>query len=342
MPFERKQQPRLLPSEQERVDELQPFGEQATRFGQQSLDYMQRLQSPAPIVNTPEAQASLQTRYGQGMQQAMTYHADKGQLTSAALSMAQATLLQQRAYGAVSLRAQEEAERRARMMEAEQQLKASQEASRELPEWALAEPTEQQRLEAELRKAEYEARARAAGGSSLGMGPPSAMPRPAPVFEEERQKAKRMQDEASRLIGDFQTRRPTEEQLRSTFQKTVDEAYAAEEQQHIAAARRRGMSEDFIEGLRYHLAKDREEVMNEAAQYIGKLTGPNAQEAATALSAMYTPEKLQLYEQTRNPMAGVLFGLAGAAIGGLVPGGSIAGAQLGYGLGSATGGVLFG
>jgi hypothetical protein len=309
-----------LPNEQKRIDQLNPRAATASSNVNESLNYLRGIKAGDLTTNTAAAQSLLNEKSRAQAQRVMAYQADQGMLSSSSVSRAQAALMQEKVAAKVSLQAAEEAERRSRIMKSEQLLQQSQAAIRELPEGAVAMKTAEQ-LEKERK-------------TTAGWVDPFTVIDP---YKTERDKAMASQREASQLIQDFQTRKPTTEQLQTAFQQTVDDAYRQGEEALIQQARARGASDSAIEGLRANLAADRQSIMNAAQEAITTLTGPDPAAASAALNAIYTPEQINNIENHRaNPFWALLGGVTGALLGG----GTVEGTELGYNLGTAAGGLL--
>lgn len=309
-------------TEQKRLDQLNPLADVASSKVGESLGYLRGINNGELTTNTAAAQSLLNEKSRAQAQRVMAYQADQGMLSSSSVSRAQAALMQEKVAAKVSLQAAEEAERRSRMMKSEQLLQQSQAAIRELPDAALAMKTPEQ-IEKDRK-------------TTAGWVNPFTMVDP---YKTEREKAEASQREASQYIKEFQTKRPTTEQLQAAFQQTVDSAYQQGEEALIRQARARGASDSAIEGLRANLASDRQSIMNAAQQAITMLTGPDPEAAAAAMSSIYVPEQMNNIEKNRsNPFWALLGGIAGATLAGAQTGGL--GASEGYALGSAGGGVF--
>lgn len=269
-----------------------------------------------PISNTPEAQRLAKESTTTTLRSGINNAAERGLIHSGALGSLKAQSSKLASLQNLQLQAQEEALRR----ESAKNIAAGQQAAKQalegVPESVRANRTftNQQTIGLDI-----------------------------PVYEGQRDVLQRSQNEVDTIIGDIAQKRPTEEQLRSSFSDAIDKEFATQEAQALAFAQERGLSADQLAGIQSSFARNKEAAFDVADGMVQVLSSYDPSLMRAELAALYNKDILPDLEKNReqaSPYWAVGMGLLGAGIGGLV-GGGVPGATLGYTIGSSAGSVLF-
>jgi hypothetical protein len=271
----------------------------------EAMDYAQRMSSGS--LMDPSAKVQFLESLGAAGRQQLANAANDGIIHSGALGQARRALAKKQAIGQAAIVAEEERARREMLGRVEEMRNVTRQAYEEtMPERKTVETgvsglTESYDVEPEKR-ALYEKR------------------------------DLRLQQ----MIANLDKARLPEEELRSRFYKEIDSTYAEASSLALNEARRLGMPEEYISGLARTLEQDKLRARRDSESLVRALSGPDPAAAAGVLQSLYTPEKVQVSEDVTNYGLPILFGLVGAAAGGL-GGGGPAGAAAGWSIGSGLG-----
>ena len=303
-----------------RLAQWDPFAAEAERNATAGLGYMQELQNSAPMFATAGEREDAAQTFSAGRRKVTSAAAQRGLLSSASFDNMLREGAQQEAVASAALVAREEQGRRAQQLQASSVLGQASTAVRQLP---------------------TEMDVTYVGGDSIT----SRAKKTTSVFDPERQTITDAQTEASRILNDLNTRRPSYQQMGQTLAREVNNSFNVQANKMMEMAKQRGMSGEYVQGLKARLETDRKSALTQADRFARDVTGADPQIAAATLQALYSPDRIEAIQQERiNPLWGLAGGVVGAIVGG-VAGGGPGGAAAGYGVGSGLGagaGYLFG
>ena len=247
----------------------------------------------------------LQQRSGAAVQGA----AQRGMSHSGSLLRSQQQSMMQQALASAALDSEEEQRRRQALMNVEQHISLAKEARQNIP-------------------SQY--------GEETGPDGRRPMGR-SEVFEPEVQRMETRDRQINELLTTVRGQRLSRDDMLRGMAQNLDEVYQSSVQSRIRQAQEQGISETDIQLMVQEMEAEKGEAMQQMEGMANMLSAPNPAEAAAALQAFYTPERMEFVEQqSMNPLIPMAAGVFGAAVGGLATG-NPAGAKAGYETASAVG-----
>lgn len=263
------------------------------------------------------AASALQRQFKEGTQATISYAAERGLLTSSYLDQRKRNLLRENALQRAGMEGAAEMGYRGQIQKAAGEVALASKSREDIPDEVLLK-------------------------QQTGFGPVDAggmvsLQGKKDIYSHQTNRIEKANTKSREVLVALAKNRPTEQQLMQDFSGHINEIYSGMERSMLEDAAAKGHSAAYVEGLRRQMASDREQTLAEMVDVARTLAGPDPAMAQSVLSAIYTPDRIDMLEQDQiSPMWGVGGGMVGAVAGAYI-GKTPASTAAGYEIGSAAG-----